>query len=115
MRSLLISDLLDGYRQGRFTPAQRMHEVLQNIASAPERHAWIARLPAEQVMAYAHALESRPASLPLYGIPFAIKDNIDLAGVPTTAACPEYSYVPETSAAVVQKLIDAGAIPLGKT
>jgi allophanate hydrolase len=61
-------------------------------------------------------LEGRdPASLPLYGIPFAIKDNIDLAGIPTTAACPDYAYTPQISATVVQQLIDAGAIPLGKT
>jgi allophanate hydrolase len=53
--------------------------------------------------------------LPLYGIPFAIKDNIDLAGIPTTAGCPEYAYTPSESAFVVQKLIDAGAIPVGKT
>jgi allophanate hydrolase len=56
-----------------------------------------------------------PGALPLYGVPFAIKDNIDLAGVPTTAGCPEYAYVPERSAFVVQRLIDAGAVPLGKT
>jgi allophanate hydrolase len=48
-------------------------------------------------------------------VPFAIKDNIDLAGVPTTAACSEFAYTPTTSATVVQKLIDAGAIPIGKT
>ncbi len=51
----------------------------------------------------------------MYGVPFAIKDNIDLEGVPTTAACPDYSYMPEKSALVVQRLIDAGAIPIGKT
>jgi allophanate hydrolase len=68
------------------------------------------------MLAYAQKLEGRdPASLPLYGIPFAIKDNIDLAGVPTTAACPAYAYMPETSATVVQKLIEAGAFPVGKT
>ena len=55
------------------------------------------------------------AALPLYGIPFAIKDNIDLAGVPTTAACPAFAYMPQRSATVVQRLIDAGAIPIGKT
>ncbi len=53
--------------------------------------------------------------LPLYGIPFVIKDNIDLAGVPTSAGCAEYSYLPEQSSVAVQKLLDAGAIPLGKT
>jgi allophanate hydrolase len=53
--------------------------------------------------------------LPLSNLTFAIKDNIDLAGVPTTAACPAYSYTPTHSAPVVQRLIDAGAIPAGKT
>ncbi len=56
-----------------------------------------------------------PDSLPLYGVPFAVKDNIDLEGVVTTAACPDYAYMPATSAYVVQRLIDAGAIPVGKT
>jgi aspartyl-tRNA(Asn)/glutamyl-tRNA(Gln) amidotransferase subunit A len=54
-------------------------------------------------------------SLPLYGIPVAIKDNIDVAGMPTTAGCPAYSYVPERTATVVQRLLDAGAILIGKT
>ncbi|HEX5611748.1 MAG TPA: allophanate hydrolase, partial [Burkholderiales bacterium] len=53
--------------------------------------------------------------LPLYGIPFAIKDNIDLAGHPTTAACREYSYVAQQTAAAVQTLLDAGAMVIGKT
>jgi allophanate hydrolase len=55
------------------------------------------------------------AGLPLSGLTFAIKDNIDLAGLPTTAACPAYAYSPAKSAPVVQRLIDAGAIPVGKT
>jgi allophanate hydrolase len=54
-------------------------------------------------------------ALPLYGIPFAIKDNIDFAGLPTTAGCPAFAYQPASSAPVVQALIDAGAIVLGKT
>ena len=56
-----------------------------------------------------------PASLPLYGIPFAIKDNIDFAGLPTTAGCAAFAYQPAKSNPVVQALIDAGAIALGKT
>ena len=56
-----------------------------------------------------------PADGPLNGMTFAIKDNIDLAGVPTTAGCPAFAYTPERSATVVQRLIDAGAIPVGKT
>ena len=51
----------------------------------------------------------------MYGIPFAIKDNIDFAGLPTTAGCPAFAYQPAASAPVVQALIDAGAIALGKT
>src|SRR6185369_2702486 len=89
---------------------------LDRIAQAPERHVWISVLPAERVLAFARALESRsPESLPLYGVPFAIKDNIDLEGVVTTAACPDYGYLPTASAHVLQRLIDAGAIPIGKT
>jgi allophanate hydrolase len=61
------------------------------------------------------AEEKGMTNLPLYGIPFAIKDNIDLAETPTTAACPAFAYKPLRSATVVQKLIDAGAIPIGKT
>jgi allophanate hydrolase len=69
-----------------------------------------------EMLAYAQKLEAKVAkNLPLYGIPFAIKDNIDLVGTPTTAGCPDYAYTPEKSATVVQKLIDAGAIPVGKT
>lgn len=114
--SLDIQSLLTGYREGTFTPAEVMDEVLARIEAAPEKNVWITRLTREQVMAYVDALkDASPEPLPLYGIPFAIKDNIDLAGVPTTAACAEYEYIPEESAHVVAKLIEAGAIPVGKT
>ena len=78
--------------------------------------AWIYRLTLDEMLIYAGNLEAKlDKNLPLYGIPFAIKDNIDLANVPTTAGCADYAYTPEKSATVVQKLIDAGAIPIGKT
>lgn len=116
VNSLDIQSLLVGYREGEFTPAEVMEEVLSRIDSAPEKKVWITRLTREQVMAYVDALEgASPETHPLYGIPFAMKDNIDLAGVPTTAACAEYEYIPEESAHVVEQLIKAGAIPLGKT
>lgn len=116
MSAILIDDLLDGYRTGRFTPADVLDDVLRRIDAAPPRNVWVTRLTREQVFSYVHAIESRQMEeLPLYGLPFAIKDNIDLGGVPTTAGCPDYAYVPEHSAAVVQKLLDAGAIPVGKT
>jgi len=114
--SLDIQSLLGGYREGVFTPAQVMEEVLSRIEAAPEKRVWITRLTREQVMTYVDALQdASPETHPLYGIPFAIKDNIDLEGVPTTAACPDYAYIPDESAHVVAQLIAAGAIPVGKT
>ena len=114
--TLSIGELLTGYRARCFTVTEVMNHVLDRVAQAAERHVWISVLPAERVLAYAKALEARsPESLPLYGVPFAIKDNIDLEGVVTTAACPDYAYMPEASAHCVQRLIDAGAIPIGKT
>ena len=77
---------------------------------------WISRVPPDDVIARARALDGRsPSELPLYGIPFAVKDNIDVAGIATTAACPAFSYVPERSATVVERLEAAGAIVIGKT
>src|SRR6266849_2146930 len=114
--SLLISDLRNGYRANRFTPAEIMVQLMDRADLAEQRHVWINRLSRDQVMGYVRALQPHAiGDLPLYGIPFVIKDNIDLAGVPTTAACPPFAYVPTRSASVVQRLIDAGAIPLGKT
>jgi len=114
--TLLIEDLLAGYRSGSFSPADIIETVMARADRAPERHVWITRLTREVVMSHVRALERRSLEeMPLYGIPFVIKDNIDLAGVPTTAGCPGYAYTAERSATVVQRLLDAGAIPLGKT
>jgi len=114
--SLDINTLLRGYRDKSFTVQDVLDLVEQRIDSQPNHNAWITRLTKQQIAAYVDQLEEfDPDSKPLYGIPFAIKDNIDLAGVPTTAACEEYSYTPDKHAFVVQCLIDAGAIPVGKT
>jgi allophanate hydrolase len=114
--SLLIPDLLRAYRTGRFTVAEVLDHVLDRATHAPQRNVWITRLTRAQVMRYAEDLRGRCIdALPLYGIPFVIKDNIDLAAVPTSAGCPQFAYTPAASATVVQNLIAAGAIPLGKT
>ncbi len=114
--NLSISYLQSEYRSGRLTPTKLVTSLANLIHQEDTHHIWIHRLSQEEMLVYAKKLEdSSPESLPLYGVPFAIKDNIDLAGVPTTAACPEFSYTPARSATVVQKLIDAGAIPVGKT
>ena len=114
--SFLIRDLQAGYARGAFTPSDVVHTALERIESATDRRAWISRLAPDVLLARARALEERgPAGLPLYGVPFAIKDNIDLARTPTTAGCPEYAYEPAASAHVVERLIAAGAIAIGKT
>ena len=114
--SFLIADLLRAYRAKRLTPTEVVESALARADQSPHRQVWITRLSREQLLGYARAVERRSIDeLPLYGIPFVIKDNIDLAGVPTSAGCPQYSYVPTQSSAVVQSLLDAGAIPLGKS
>jgi allophanate hydrolase len=114
--SLDIATLRQRYQSGELTPLALVEDLLGRMRGEDSHHIWISRLDADDLRAYASRLEGRDiATLPLYGIPFAIKDNIDLAGLPTTAGCPEYAYTPERHAAVVQRLIDAGAIPLGKT
>lgn len=114
--SLDLATLRAGYLEGAFTPTQVLGEVLRRVRAAPERHVWITRLPEADVLAAAARLDQlNPATLPLYGVPFAIKDNIDLAGTPTTAACPAFAYTPSDSATVVARLLAAGAVPVGKT
>lgn len=113
---ITIASLLAGYQSGAFTPKEVLLDIIERMGDEDTDHIWISRLTREQVLAYVDKLEGKtPQDLPLFGIPFAIKDNIDLAGIPTTAACPAFSYLPEKSATVVAKLIAAGAIPLGKT
>lgn len=114
--NLNIATLREKYISGSLTPNVLVEQLDTYIGSEDPHHIWIRRLTRDEMLAYTRKLESRnPVELPLYGIPFAIKDNIDLAGIPTTAACPDYAYIPEKNATVVQKLIDAGAIPVGKT
>lgn len=113
---LEISRLRSLYLSGELSPAALVKQLDAEIGHDDPGHIWIRRLSLDEMMTYVENLKGKnPADYPLYGIPFAIKDNIDLAGVPTTAACPEYSYTPPQNAFVVQKLIDAGAIPVGKT
>jgi allophanate hydrolase len=114
--SLDLQALAARYRAGTLRPRALVEGLLQRIEKRGDDKVWIHRVPGEALLARAAELERLgPAGLPLYGIPFAIKDNIDLAGHPTTAACPEFRYVPEASAPVVDRLEAAGAIALGKT
>lgn len=97
------------------TPSELMAELRQQAEALSEHNIFIHLLTAEELQPWIEALEQRdPALTPLWGVPFVIKDNIDLAGIPTTAACEAFAYTPEESAFVVQQLLDAGALPLGK-
>jgi allophanate hydrolase len=98
-------------------PSEIIAGIYDRIDSAPLAPVWISLVPREAALRCAHELEADPeaAEKALYGLPFAIKDNIDLAGLPTTAGCPAYAYSPSANATVVQRLLDAGAIAIGKT
>jgi allophanate hydrolase len=79
---------------------------------------WISRVAPDALLDAACAIDARLAAgetLPLAGVPFAVKDNIDVAGLDTTAACPAFSYRPDRSATVVERLLAAGALCVGKT
>jgi len=114
-----LGEWQSAYRNGAITP----DIVLDLIDAYPaDDNAWIARAGSSQLQAQLDELGERLAAvggdmaqLPLYGVPFAIKDNIDAAGWDTTAACPEFAYAPESDASVVSKLRAAGAILVGKT
>ena len=114
--SLDLASLRDAYDRGTLTPTKLVEEILARLEAYADPAVWIHRLSRDELLTHARRIEARgPATQPLYGVPFAIKDNIDLAGAPTTAGCPEFAYIPAESAPEVQRLLDAGAIPLGKT
>ena len=115
--NLQLDALRSAYRDGSTTPRQLLLSLRDKAAALnPDYHLFIHLLNVEELEPYLAALDGRDIdSLPLYGVPFAIKDNIDLAGIPTTAACPAFAYVPERSATIVEQLLALGAVPLGKT
>src|SRR5262249_44688189 len=107
---LHLPGLRAAYRSGALTPVGLVDELGPALAASDALHVWISRVPFEELRAAAGLAEG-----PLWGIPFAVKDNIDVAGVPTTAGCPAFARVPSRSAAVVERLQAAGALFLGKT
>jgi allophanate hydrolase len=113
--SLRIHALKSLYGSQRLCPRQVIEAIYRRMDDAGEDCVWITRVPLTDALRRVDALESIDRNLPLYGIPFAVKDNIDVEGMPTTAACPAFSYVARRSAAVVERLLAAGAILIGKT
>jgi allophanate hydrolase len=117
-RMLQIERLIGGYRRREFTPRDVALEVLARVGAYDDPAVWIRCFGEGAILTRADELEARRGemeNLPLFGVPFALKDNIDAAGLPTTAACPAFAYTPATSATAVAKLLEAGAILIGKT
>src|SRR6202035_3982026 len=119
---LQIALLRNAYISGRISVADLLDRVLARIAEWNDPALWISRTSEIAVRNRGRELDamavSDPAlieSLPLFGVPFAVKDNIDVAGMPTTAACPAFAYTPAATSPVVARLLEAGAVLLGKT
>jgi allophanate hydrolase len=110
-----IPEWLEAYRSQTISISDALHTLRSQLdANDP---AWIYILSASELDAQINALASlgSATSLPLYGVPFAVKDNIDVAGIPTTAACPAFTYIPSEDATTIARLKAAGAIVIGKT
>lgn len=114
-QNMNIDVLQAAYRSGELNVKTFLKAKLAQ-AKSDTSNVWISTLSEEQLDQMLATLESKSIDeLPLYGVPFAAKDNIDFAMLPTTAGCEAYAFQPTDSSSVVQLLIDAGAIPLGKT
>jgi allophanate hydrolase len=108
---MTLASLKAQYQSGT-KPADIVQAVYDRIEKHPLAPVWISLMPRGVALERAAALS---ADMPLYGVPFAVKDNIDVAGLPTTAGCPAFAFDPQASATVVSKLQEAGAILIGKT
>jgi allophanate hydrolase len=117
---LSAADIAAAVNAGRTSAVTVAEETLARLAAydAVQPQVWISRAAPEDLIEAARAVDIRVAAgevLPLAGVPFAVKDNIDVAGFETTAACPAFAYRPGASAAVVERLLAAGAVCVGKT
>src|SRR5438128_3420857 len=113
-----LQSLARRYAGGRIAPAAFLTEVRARIVARGDDGVWTSIVSLEQLNTAVEALEQRRRAgdaLPLYGVPFGVKDNIDVAGCPTTAACPAFAYEPARSAVAVARLVAKGAIVVGKT
>ena len=111
-----VAAIVAAHRAGSQSPAQTIARTFKRIRAHNDPAIFISLREEKDALAEAEALAARDAgALPLLGIPVAVKDNIDVAGLPTTAACPAYSYMPTRDATSVARLRQAGAIVIGKT
>ncbi len=98
------------------TPGEAVHQAFRALEALQDDAVFISMRSKAECLEIARRLEAQGSDgKPLYGLPFAVKDNIDVAGLPTTAACPSFEYMPDASAFAVARLEAAGAICIGKT
>jgi len=111
-----VAAIVAAHRAGTVTPAQTVARSFARIRDHNDPAIFISLRDENNAIAEAEALHAKnPVGLPLYGVPVAVKDNIDVAGLPTTAACPAFAYSPAHDATAVARLRAAGAIVIGKT
>ena len=111
-----ISEIVAAHRAGQTSPAETIARTYRRIREHGDDAIFITLRDEAEALAEAAKLNGADAArLPLFGVPVAVKDNIDVAGLPTTAACPDFSFMPEQDATSVARLRAAGAIIIGKT
>lgn len=112
-----VAEILASHAGGSGSPTKTAARVADAIAARGDDGTWLSTVPRDQLIAAAQEIENRVGArtLPLYGVPFGVKDSIDVEGVPTTLSCPDYAYVATTTAPAVRRLLDAGALYVGKT
>lgn len=112
-----IAEILASHERGSGSPTGTAARVADAMTAAGDDGTWITRRSRAELLSAAAEIERRPGArtLPLYGVPFGVKDSIDVAGLPTTLACPDFAYLATRTAPAVQRLLDAGALCVGKT
>jgi allophanate hydrolase len=112
-----VAEILASHAGGTGSPTKTAARVADSITARGDDGTWLSTVPRDQLLAAAEEIEKRSGArtLPLYGVPFGVKDSIDVEGVPTTLSCPDYAYIASTTAPVVRRLLEAGALYVGKT
>ena len=110
-----IAAIVASHRSGEQTPAETIARSYQRLRAHNDPAIFISLRDEKDAISEARTLPTSMRERPLYGVPVAIKDNIDVVGLPTTAACPEFAYTPKRDATAVARLREAGAIVIGKT
>jgi allophanate hydrolase len=120
LSTLNITELRTLYTKGSLSPTDVVRHVYEKISSYHDKAVWIHLIPEHEALIRAEALattyqQGKQTLPPLFGIPFSVKDSIDIEGLPTTLACPEFAYVATSTAPVIERILLAGGILIGKT